>query len=186
MLDRVLPALFEGPAAALDEIEALDDEVDALHGQIIEYLGRVGRRSLSEGSTDELLGLMEATNNLEAIGDLIETNLVPLGRRRLAHGYEAAAQSRRMIEDFHHHVSLALDLSVAAVVSASDEDVGAVSAMKDDIDARADEIASHRAVRLGAPDAHRIPLYRFETDVVTNLRQIYYFARRTAKAASRS
>ena len=83
MFDKVLPALFEGPAEAFDEIEALDDEVDALHGQIIEYLGRVGRRSLSSGSTEELMDLMEATNNLEAIGDLIETNLVSQGPRSI-------------------------------------------------------------------------------------------------------
>ena len=38
-------------------------------------------------ATDELMDLMDATNNLEAIGDLIETNLVSLGRARLANGY---------------------------------------------------------------------------------------------------
>ncbi len=183
MFDKVLPALFDGPAEAFDEIEALDDEVDDLHGQIIVYLGRVGERPLSAASTDELMDLMEATNNLEAIGDLIETNLVSLGRDRLANGYRVGAESRRMIEDFHREISHALDLSVAALVSANEEDARAVAALKQKINAEAQAIAAHHAKRLTAPDEHRIELYRFETDVVTNLRRIFYFARRTARVA---
>ncbi len=183
MFDKALPALFDGPAGAFDEIVALDDEVDALHSQIIVHLGRVGQRSLSAGSTGELMDLMEATNNLEAIGDLIETNLVALGRHRLANGYEVGAESRAMIEAFHARISHALDLSVAALLSASEEDANAVSDMKDAISAMADTIAEHQAARLAAPAANRIELYRFETDVTTNLRRIYYFAKRTARAA---
>ena len=183
MLDDVLPAVLDGPAEALNAVEAMDDEVDDLHGQIIMYLGRVGQRSLSAGSTDELMDLMEATNNLEAIGDLIETNLVTLGRDRLANGYEVGAESRRMIEEIHHDVGLALDLAVAALVEANEEEARAVSAMKSDMNDKAKDIAEHYARRLVAPDDNRIELYRFETDVVANLRRIYYFAKRTARVA---
>lgn len=183
MLTDVLPAVFDGPAEALAAVEDLDDEVDALHGQIIEYLGRVGQRPLSSTSTDELLDLMEATNNLEAIGDLVETNLIALGRHRLANGYEAGAESRRMIEDLHATTTLALDLAVAALVEANEADAKEVSAMKEEVNAKAEAIAEHLADRVAAPDGNRIELYRFETDVVNNLRRIYYFTKRTARVA---
>ncbi len=183
MLTDVLPAVFDGPAEALQAVEDLDDEVDALHGQIIEYLGRVSQRPLSSTSTDELLDLMEATNNLEAIGDLVETNLIALGRHRLANGYQVGAESRQMIEDFHAHTMLALDLAVAALVEANEADAKEVSAMKDEMNAKAEAIAGHMADRLVAPDGNRIELYRFETDVVNNLRRIYYFTKRTARVA---
>ncbi len=183
MLTDVLPALFDGPVEALNAIEELDDEIDALHGQIIVYLGRVGQQSLSAGSTDELMDLMEATNNLEAIGDLIETNLVSLGRDRLVNELVVDPETRRMIEDFHHDVSLAVDLGVVALIEGSEEDGRAVSAMKGKINAKAHAIAEHHAARLAAPDGYRIEAYRFETDVVTNLRRIYYFAKRTARVA---
>ncbi len=183
MLTDVLPALLDGPSDALDAVEALDDEVDDLHGQIIVFLGRVGERALSSGSTDELLDLMEATNNLEAIGDLIETNLVALGRSRLENDYQVGADSRRLIEQYHGEVSLALDLAVAALVEGNAEGARAVSAMKDQMNDLAQQIALHYANRLTAPDDNRIELYRFETDVVANLRRIYYFAKRTARVA---
>lgn len=183
MLSDVLPAVLDGPAAPLDAVEALDDEVDELHGQIIVYLGRVSQRSLSASSTDELMDLMEATNNLEAIGDLIETNLVTLGRDRLANDYHVGPESRRMIEDFHDHVTKALDRAVAALVEVDADDARKVSKMKDMMNAKAQAIAEHYARRLTTPDDNRIELYRFETDVVANLRRIYYFARRTARVA---
>jgi phosphate:Na+ symporter len=183
MFEAVLPAVFDGPAEALDRIQALDDEIDALHGQIIVYLSRVGQYSLSASSADDLMDLMEATNNLEAIGDLIETNLVSIGRDRLAHGYEVDPDTRRMIEDFHHDIGLALDLGIAALVEANEEDARAVTAMKEPINAKAQAIATHHAERLSAPEEYPIEHYRFETDVVTNLRRIYYFAKRTARVA---
>ncbi len=183
MLNDGLTAILDGPAEALQAVEDLDDEVDQLHGQIIEYLVRVGQRSLSAGSADELMDLIEATNNLEAIGDVIETNLILLGRDRLANGYQVSAETRGMIEDFHREVSLALDLSVAALAEANAEDARAVSAMKADINAKAAAIAEHNAQRMLSPDENRIELYRFETDVIANLRRIYYYAKRTARVA---
>ncbi|NNC81456.1 MAG: Na/Pi cotransporter family protein [Acidimicrobiales bacterium] len=183
MLGDVLPALLDGPAEALNQVEALDDEVDDLHGQIIVYLGRVGQRSLSSGSTNELIRLMEATNNLEAIGDLIETNLITLGRHRLANDYRVSDSSRQMIEDYHRQVSLALDLAVAALVQADEEEARAVSRMKKKMKAKGHAIAQHNLSRLTADEEHRVELYRFETDVVANLQRIFEFARRTARLA---
>ncbi len=183
MLTDVLPALLDGPAEALTAVEDLDDEVDDLHGQIIMYLGRVAQRSLSPSSTEELMRVMEATNNLEAIGDLIETNLVTLGRDRLAHGYHVSDATRRLIEEYHGQVSLALDLAVGALVQANAEDAKVVSDMKEEINTKAQAIAEHYVSRLSADEENRIELYRFETDVVTNLRRVYYFAKRTSRLA---
>ena len=183
MLNDALPAVLDGPAEALDAVEELDDHVDDLHGQIIVYLGKVSQRSLSASSTDELMDLMEATNNLEAIGDIIETNLVALGRDRLSNDYHVGPESRLLIEDFHKHVQEALDLAVAALLDVSADDARIVSEMKEEISAKAHVIAEHYARRLVTPDDNRIELYRFETDLVANLRRVYYFSKRTARAA---
>lgn len=183
MFENVLPALFDGPRDALDEVAALDDEVDDLHAQIIVYLGRVGEKALSAGSTEELMDLIEATNNLEAIGDLIETNLIALGRARLESDQQIGAESRRMIEEFHHRVGVALDLAVAALVECNADDARRVAKMKDEMKQMMHAIGAHNATQLSSPGAESIESYRFETDVVTNLNRIFYFAKRTARVA---
>jgi len=183
MLTDVLPAILEGSAEAMDAVEEMDEEVDELHGQIILYLGHLGQRSLSPTSTEELMDLMEATNNLEAIGDLIETNLLSLGRDRLSNDLRVSDETRQLIEGYHREVGRSLDLAMAALVEGNAKDARAVSHMKKKMNRKARAISEHYAQRLVAPEDNRIELYRFETDVMANLHRIYYFVRRTARAA---
>ena len=42
---------------------------------------------------------------------------------------------------------------------------------------------SHEADRLVADQANRVSLYRLETDIIANLKRIYYFTRRVARQA---
>ena len=48
MLEDVLPAMLDGDRDALADVRERDDEVDALHGLILEYLGQISQMQLSE------------------------------------------------------------------------------------------------------------------------------------------
>ena len=184
MLDAVLPAILSGTRWTLLEIAQMDDEVDDLHAQIIEYLGEVSRRSLAEDLTSELLALMEATNDLEAIGDIIETNLVGLGLARVEQGLEVSEQTQSVLVEFHSAVSEALDEAVDAVAELDARAGKSVGKMKRDINALEEAAAAHQAERLidDAPD--RVANYRLEIDVVANLKRVFYFAKRMARTAA--
>jgi hypothetical protein len=54
--------------------------------------------------------------------------------------------------------------------------------MNREINTRAETIAEDQGARLGAPEGHRIELYRCETDLSTNLPSIS-LSTRTARAA---
>jgi len=86
MLEDIMPAILSGNHSVLSEIAEMDDKVDALHGQIVIYLGKISQKTLTEPQTKELLGLMDAVNDLENIGDIIETDLVYLGNQRIEAG----------------------------------------------------------------------------------------------------
>ena len=183
MLSDVLPAVLDGTIDDLAEVEAMDDEVDALHGLIVEYLGRIGRERLSEESSDELMNLFEATNALEAIGDLIETNLVALGHQRIVSSIDVSAETRRVITSYHESVHDAFELALIAVTQKDQSAARRVSGMKSDIRELDRAAAIHQAERLVADRPNRIATYRFETDVLTNLKRIFYFTRRIARVA---
>ncbi len=183
MLADILPALLDGPRAALADVEELDDEVDTLHGHIITYLGQISKRSLGERDTDELIGLMEATNNLEAIGDIIETNLVSLGYGRIEGAISVSVDTREVLTELHGAVSEAYDLAMLAVTQRNQEAARQVSAMKKQVNSLQRSAAAHQATRLVADAPQRVEAYRFEIDVIANLHRIFYFSRRTARAA---
>jgi len=183
MLGSILPALLTGDRWTLLDIESRDDEVDALHGQIIGYLGQISQTRLSEESTRELIDLMEATNDLEAIGDLIETNLVNLGLARMEEGLTVSPATRTVLTELHGAVAESLDLAMMALTQKNADAARRVGNMKKQINSMERSAAAHEATRLIADAPDRIAHYRFEIDVIAILKRIYYFSKRIARVS---
>jgi phosphate:Na+ symporter len=183
MLKDILPVTLGGDREDLKGFAARDDEVDQLHGEIVTYLGRVSQETLTGGQKDELLKLMEATNDLENIGDIIETNLVSLGHSRLDDGVHVSAATAGVLEEFHLAVSRALDMALVAVSQKNEAAAAEVVDMKKEIYQLADSAHLHEAKRLIAREPGRLPAYTFEVDVLESLKRVYYFTKRMARAA---
>jgi phosphate:Na+ symporter len=181
MLNRIMPAILAGNRETLAEIKDLDDEVDILYEQIIEYLGRISKQSLTDQQTREFLKLMEAAGDIENIGDTIETNLVALGNSRIDAGVSISVPTREVLVSFHKVVKKAFRVAVQAVSQNNEEAAQAVISMKNEISDLAGSAAAHQAARLVAEEPNRIPTYTIEFDIVEKLKRIYYFAKRMAK-----
>lgn len=183
MLAAVLPAILDGDVDEFDRIEAVDDEVDEIHGIVIEFLGLVSQQSLSDASSDELVDLIEATNALEAVGDLVETNLIGLGQSRIDQGVAVHPETRDMLERYHRGIVEAFQLALVAVTQKDPDAARRVASMKSSINAREASILERLSERLISDDPNRVSTYRFEVDVVTQLKRVFYFSRRIARVA---
>lgn len=183
MLAQALPAVLSGTRWELQEVAAQDDEVDALHGQVIAYLGRISETRLSEESTDELLSIMGAANDLEAIGDLIETNLVNLGMARIESNLVVSASTRNVLTEFHEAVTDALDLAMLALTQKNADAARRAAVMKKQINSLERAASMHQAERLMADAPDRVATYRLEIDVINTLKRVFYFARRIARSS---
>jgi phosphate:Na+ symporter len=182
MLDRIMPAILQGNMTSLIAVRDLDDKVDILYEQIVDYMGRISKRSLTDRQTEEFLKLMEAVNDLENIGDTIETNLVDLGLDRLKAGLSISEPTREVLLGFHQLVTRAFKGAVQAVSQSNAEAARSVTAMKEEISQMADSAAAHQARRLVAAEPKRIPAYTIEIDIIEKQKRIYYFAKRMAKS----
>jgi phosphate:Na+ symporter len=181
MMRRIMPAILSGNKETLHDIERMDDDVDMLHAQIIAYLGKISRLSLTEKQTGELIRLMEAVNDLENIGDVIETNLIVLGHERIDEGVSISKPTREVLLNFHVAVNRAVEAAVQAVAQKNELAARTVTSMKQEISQIADSAAVHQAQRLVAEEPNRIPAYTIEIDIIEKLKRIYYFAKRMAK-----
>ncbi len=185
MLAAILPAVVDGRRSDLAEVEAMDDEIDALHGHIIAYLGSISKTRLGEDETDELVSLMEATNDLEAIGDIIETNLVTLGYSRIDQNLVVSGATRQVLKQFEEAVEEAFGLSMMALTQKNEPAARKVVLMKSEINSLEHAASLHQAERLTADEPNRVENYRLEVDVIANLKRIYYFSKRIARLAVR-
>ncbi|NNC42458.1 MAG: hypothetical protein HKO03_04360 [Acidimicrobiia bacterium] len=183
MLEDILPATLDGSRWVLLEIAGRDDEVDSLHKQIITYLGEISQTRLSDRDTEELLGLMEATNDLEAIGDLIETNLVTLGMNRIEQALTVSPETSAVLIEFHAKIAEALDLAMLAITQKNEDAARGVSGMKRGVNSLERAATVHQAERLVVDAPDRIANYRLEVDVISALKRIFYFTRRMARSA---
>lgn len=183
MLSAILPAVIDGDLDELERIEATDEEVDELHGMIIEFLGELSRRELSEDTSAELVDLLEATNALEAIGDIIEQNLVAVGERRIEAGIDVSEETEELIEGYHASIEQALQMALVAVVQKDPVAAREVAAMKKSVNRGEAEITSRLGARLVAAGPQRTTTYAIETDLVAQLRRVFYFVRRIARVA---
>ncbi len=181
MFSRIMPAILSGNQNELNAIREMDNEVDLLYEQIIEYMGLISKGSLSDNQTEEFLALMEAVSDLENIGDTIETNLVDLGHNRLKAGFSISATTRKVLTDFHKTIQKALSLAIQSVSQSNTEVASTVIKMKHDINKLSNSAATHQAARLVAEEPNRIPAYTIEVDIIEKQKRIYYFAKRMAK-----
>jgi phosphate:Na+ symporter len=181
MMARIMPAILSGNKETLRDIERMDDDVDRLHAQIIHYLSKISRLSLTQTQNAELIRLMDAINDLENIGDIIETNLVVLGHERIDEGVSISQPTREVLTNFHVAVNRAVESAVQAVAQKNELAARSVTSMKQEISHIADSAAAHQAQRLVAEEPNRIPAYTIEIDIIEKLKRIYYFAKRMAK-----
>ena len=184
MLARILPAIIAGNRDSLAEVKAMDDAVDSLHAQIIDYLGKISRLTLTEAQTADLIRLMSAVNDLENIGDVIETNLVVLGNERIDQGLSISQPTREVLNGFHRAVTKSVWGAVQAVAQKNVLAAQTVMDMKQEINRIADSAALHQARRLVAAEPKRIPAYTIEMDIMEKLKRIYYFSKRMAKSVT--
>ena len=181
MLVEIMPAILHGSVDRLNELQAIDERVDILHAEIVIYLGRISQRELNEKQTAELVGLMDAVNDLENIGDVIEMNLVELGRRRIGKGVAISQPTQVVLTDFHQVVMDAVGAAIRAVSEDSYDEARSVMDMKKEIMRITNSAATHEAKRLVANEPHRIESYTVEMDIAEKLQRIFYFARRMAR-----
>ncbi|MCM8884792.1 MAG: Na/Pi cotransporter family protein [Candidatus Thiodiazotropha sp.] len=182
MLSRIMPAILTGDRKTLDDVAQLDDEVDILYEQIIDYLGKISKQSMTDRQTAEFLALMEAVGDLENIGDTIETNMVALGHERIDHGFSISEPTKQVLNGFHKVVRKSVDGAVQAVSQLNSQVAQSVIAMKEEINKMAESAAVHQASRLVAEEPNRIAAYTTEVDIIEKQKRIYYFAKRMAKS----
>ncbi len=181
MFAASLPAVVAGDKESLNALAEMDGDIDLLHGHIVRYLGEVGASELSGEQSTAVINLLLAANDLEQIGDIIETNLVTIGRRRIEEGVVISKSTRAIIQRYHDEVTQALATAVQAVRDEDQDAALRVKAMKKEMTDLAQEAARHQVLRLVADEPNRQQTFTREMEVIENFSRIYRLCRKLAK-----
>lgn len=181
MVRDIGPAVLGGSPQDLDRIHARDHEVDVLHAAIVRYLGQASREELIEKEAEQLYDYLNIATLYESIGDVVETDLVHVGRKRIEKHVSVSPDTQRFIDELANKVAWALETTTAAVDRRDSSLARQVVAAKDEVNGIADRISDRLVNRLIAEDPHRTSTYRVESQLVEHYKRIYYFCKRIAR-----
>lgn len=182
MVQRSVDATLFGTRATLDALAATDDEIDRRYRSVVAYLSDLGHQPLSASQADELVALVSAADSLENIGDIVETNLVGMGRRRLDAQVGHRPERVAIIRDVHEAVVTALRDTVHSLLEPDDQTAVAVLDRKADLNTQIDRAVTGFVRDLDGGDGRAVLAHTLEVDVVEALRRVYDITRRLARA----
>lgn len=181
MLEGIGPALIQRDQAALKRIRKTDDKVDLLRDHVATYLSRLGKAPLTDAESRDFVMLMSNTEDIEAVGDVIETDLVTLGNRLIEQNISPSETTRQIMAELYGAITKAFGESLTAVQNNDQRAAQEVIGHKDEINRLVERALQHQAKRLVADEADRLTHHRVEMEVIDKLKRIYTLSKRIAR-----
>jgi phosphate:Na+ symporter len=181
MIDRLIGSLTEGHEEVLRETGRMDDQIDLLQGAILNYMQKIGHQSLTEPLSQQFLSLMSTADYLEALGDVVENQLVPAGLNISGKQIRISAEMKRLLNEMLASTREALKQAMTALATDSEQAARAVFTLKNDIDMLARKIQSHQAKKLSPQEGNRLQIFRLEMEIVASIKSMNSLIRRIAR-----
>ncbi|MDH3754372.1 MAG: Na/Pi cotransporter family protein [Acidimicrobiia bacterium] len=183
MFVQSVPAAMSGSRRELQAVAAIDDEINALHTEVVMYLREVSRRDLSSGQRDEFLRLLQVASELEHLANLVVSSVIEPGIRRIDEVVQVSAATRDTMHRLHKAVISTLDDALEALGTGDPEAAARVAESKSGFHELEGATTEHLAERLTAPAPQRAAAYSIEIALVEGLRRVHQSCRRIAKVA---
>jgi len=183
MLAAVGPAIRDRSLSSLDAIARRNDDVDVLEVAVLEYLGRIRQRSLTDEESREQQKLMAAILHLRGLADAVASDMVELARSASDRRPEPGDEIIGLLEGLYEAVSQAVRLAVKAVRDGDAVAAGDVVGMRERIRREAEQLLARQAQELRGDAPDYLLRVRLRVSFADQMRRIYTLARRIAEVA---
>ena len=181
LTNDALEAVTSGTADDMRQLWKIDSRVDTIHDFILAYLADLSRGNLEKSQSDLLHRYLACSNYMENIADMVETNLMEVGRARLSSGLIISDATKKLLSHFHQEVSLRVIQSIDALITNDHTAAKKVIGAKPIIRQISVEAEEHLSRRFRADEPQRMVAFRLESEMIEYLKRMYYFAKRIAK-----
>ena len=174
-------ALVEGRKQDIDALVSRDARIDRLESSILTYLGKLSQLEHTKDQGREMIALARIASTLEAVSDVVTTNLASLGRQRLAEGIDLAKLRDDRTSEFADAVIHNLEESIAAVAQADRTQAADVLAAKGKIRGLAESARQSVLAKLQLSEKKDVVSFSLVTDLIDQFKQIASLARQIAE-----
>ncbi len=181
MYDMLWLAFQNRDSGLLDEVIKMDDKVDILSEQVLEYMSEIQQEELTDENSHDARILMSATINIESLADVIESDLTQICRTMIDQDLHASDESRALLIELVKTVNESFDNLMKAIRENDENFAAKVIAVKDQVRHQVDEILKNQSKRISVSTSQHLLLVRLELEFVNHLRRMYTLAKRIAK-----
>ncbi len=181
MLSELPHAILEKDKQHVDIVVMLDDKVDILEAAIFEFLSKIRQQSLTAEESRIHQDLMTATVNLEALADVIETDLSKMAIKFIDRERPASRITQQFFAELYDEVHQSVELAVKAISDMDQQAAGRVLNKQHHITELAESLLTRKSEHLGRDQAERLETARIEISLINKMQRIYNLARRIAK-----
>ncbi len=181
MFSTLRSGIREKDEQKCDAVLKLDNKVDILHDAILEYLRDIRQHSLTDKQSDRFQALMSATVNLENLANIINDELVAVGKDFNNLKAEPSEATVLLVKNLADKIAYAIEQVIQAVREDDETAAEEVITLKEEIHQIAQEFLMRQSERIGIVDAGHLELVRMEMEFLDKLRSIYTLAKRIAK-----
>jgi phosphate:Na+ symporter len=183
MIARSLEVTLHGSERDATALSKLDDDIDAVYGDIIRYLGRLSQKDLVTPQPKQLHDYIGIANYLENIGDAIDKDLLIVAAKRRRKLLVISPRTQEKLRALEQEVRRLFGLVLAAIETGDHDMAMEVLEGKSAVVALAEDAHRHIAERLVAEEPHRLETFHVETDIVEIYRRLNTLTRRIARLA---
>lgn len=156
----------------IDEIKEKDNMVDVLDRKVRIYLTKLSSSPLTVSHSRRAVALLEASRDLENIGDIIDRNIMPLAAKRISKGLVFSEEGIRDIIDFHKRLVDNFDMALSAF-AAHDRDLARrVIRSKEDFETKERDLTQAHLERLRKGFRESIETSHIHLDLIGNFARI--------------
>ncbi|MFN2520311.1 MAG: Na/Pi cotransporter family protein [Candidatus Limnocylindria bacterium] len=189
MADLVLHSLKEtivvferDDESLMRELVRRDDQIDRLEEDIKQYVTKLREQSLTREQSERETGLIFTVADLEAIGDVIDKNLMELAQKKIRGHHRFSEAGSSEIRELHAKVVENLELVIGALATQDREVAEKVIRHKNRISTMEREYRQSHIHRLHAGLPESIDTSSIHLDVLSALQRVNSLATNIAYA----
>ncbi len=175
MVEDIMGAFVSGDMETAGKVTKREEEVDYLGEQINDFLVSISRRNLSQEQTEFATQLMDVTDYLEHISDLVKKDLGVLLNKKAEAQVAFSAEGREELLALHRSVLNSFDLAVQAFDENDAEAAHGVVRAKADPGAAAARSRLTHYERLRQQRQESLESSVIHLDLIDYLRRIYSY-----------
>ncbi len=181
MLAQARMALENRDEQLFKEVEKADDAADILHAEIVTFLSRIGKRELTKGQAAEFFQLSQVADNLEGIGDVLETDLSVLGRKMIEQNLLPSETMLMILTTLYEWIYRALEAALKAVQDKDQLAAQEVITMRSEINQHVDAALKRQVSSLALSGQERLETLQMEFELIDKLKRIYTLTKRISR-----